>query len=439
MNTEISKELLKFIKNSPSSFHAIDTIKEKLNENGFIELFESKKWNIQKGNKYYVTRNSSSLIAFKIGDDLENYSFNIISSHSDSPTFKIKENFEIESGKKYIQLNTEKYGGMIYSTWMDRPLSVAGRVIIKNENELRTTLVNIDKDLLLIPNVAIHMNKEVNQGMKFNEQIDMLPLYGTVENGKDNFMELVADYADVDKENILSSDLFLYNRMKPTIWGSKDEFISSPKLDDLQCAFSSLKAFLEGLNPKSINVYCCFDNEEVGSQTKQGAASTFLEDALSRISENLGKNREEYLCALASSLMLSADNAHAVHPNHPELSDPTNRVYVNEGIVIKYNANQKYTTDAVSAALFKSYCKKANVPYQTFTNRSDLPGGSTLGNIASTQVSISMVDIGLAQLSMHSSYETAGIKDTYYMYKVMKEFYNSHIEKSESEILSITV
>jgi len=439
MNTKISKELLNFIEKCPSCFHAIETIKEKLNENGFIELFESKKWNIERCKNYYVTRNSSSIIAFKIGEEINNYSFNIIASHSDSPTFKIKENFEIESSKKYIQLNTEKYGGMIYSTWLDRPLSVAGRVIVKNENELSTKLVNIDKDLVLIPNVAIHMNKEVNSGMKYNEQIDLLPLYGTIENGKDNFMDLIAEYANVEKENILSSDLFLYNRMKPTIWGSKEEFISSPKLDDLQCAFSSLKAFLEGSNSKSINVYCCFDNEEVGSQTKQGAASTFLEDALSRINENLGKNREEYLCALASSLMLSADNAHAVHPNHPELSDPTNRVYLNEGIVIKYNANQKYTTDAVSAALFKSYCKKADVPYQTFTNRSDLPGGSTLGNIASTQISISMVDIGLAQLSMHSSYETAGIKDTYFMYEVMKEFYNSHIEKSESEILSITV
>lgn len=439
MNRKISEELLKFIENSPSCFHAINKIKEELNEKNFIELFESKKWNIEMGKNYYVTRNSSSIISFKVGEELDNYSFNIIASHSDSPSFKIKENFEIESSKKYIQLNTEKYGGMIYSTWMDRPLSVAGRVVVKNENKFQTKLVNVDKDLVLIPNVAIHMNKEVNTGMKYNEQIDMLPLFGTFENGKDIFMDIISEYAGVEKENILSMDLFLYNRMKPTIWGSKNEFISSPKLDDLQCAFSSLRAFINGSNKKSINVYCCFDNEEVGSQTKQGAASTFLEDVLSRINENIGKNREEYLCALASSLMLSADNAHAIHPNHPELSDPTNRVHMNEGIVIKYNANQKYTTDAVSAALFKSYCKSADVPYQTYTNRSDMLGGSTLGNIASTHISISMVDIGLAQLSMHSSYETAGIKDTCYMIKVMEEFYNSHIEKAESEILNITI
>jgi aspartyl aminopeptidase len=299
-------------------------------------------------------------------------------------------------------------------------------------------LVNVDRDLVLIPNVAIHMNKEVNTGMKYNEQVDLLPLFATFKDGKNTFMDIIAESVGEKKDNIISSDLFLYNRMKPSVWGSENEFISSPKLDDLQCAFSSLKAFIDGSNSNSINVCCCFDNEEVGSGTKQGAASTFLDDTLSRVNENLGKSREEYLCALASSLLLSADNAHAVHPNHQELSDPTNRVYMNEGIVIKYNANQKYTTDALSAALIKSYCIKADVPYQIYTNRSDMAGGSTLGNIASSQVSINMVDIGLAQLAMHSSYETAGIKDTYYMIKVMKEFYNSHIEKNESEILNIT-
>lgn len=437
MFTEISKELLNFIEKSPSCFHVVKTIKEELNKNGFQELLESKKWNLELGKNYYVTRNSSSIIAFKVGEDLDEYSFNIIASHSDSPSFKIKENYEIETNKKYIQLNTEKYGGMIYSTWMDRPLSVAGRVVVKNNNKIESKLVNIDKDLALIPNVAIHMNKEINSNMKYNEQVDLLPLYGTYDDGKNNFLDMVAEYADVEKQSILSTDLYLYNRMKPTIWGSHDEFISSPKLDDLQCAFSSLKAFISGSNSKSVNVYCCFDNEEVGSQTKQGAESTFLEDTLIRVNDNLGKTNEDYLCALSSSMMLSADNAHAVHPNHPELSDPTNCVYLNEGIVIKYNANQKYTTDAVSASLLKNYLSSANVPYQNYTNRSDMPGGSTLGNIASTQVSIKMVDIGLAQLSMHSSYETAGIKDTYYMFKLMEEFYNSHIEEINSEAWNI--
>ncbi len=437
MYLEISNELLSFIKKCPSVFHAVESITNELENEGFVELLESKKWNVKKGGKYYVTRNSSSVIAFKIGDNLDDYSFNIVASHSDSPTFKIKYNYKIESAKKYIQLNTEKYGGMIYSSWFDRPLSVAGRVIVKNNDYYKTKLVNIDKDLILIPNVAIHMNKEVNSSMKYNEQVDLIPLYGEIDKEKDNFMEIVSKYADTEKENIISSDLFLYNRMEPSIWGSDGEFISSPRLDNLQCAFSTMKGFLKASNSKSINVYCCFDNEEVGSKTKQGAASTFLENVLKRINDKLGKSNEEYLCALASSFMISADNAHAVHPNHPEISDPTNRVYMNEGVVIKHNANQKYTTDAVSSALFKGYCTEQNVPYQCFTNRSDMLGGSTLGNIASSKVSINTVDIGLAQLSMHSSYETAGIKDTYYLVNVMEEFFNSHIKETENGVLCV--
>ncbi len=432
MHREISNELLNFIEKSPSCFHAIEAIKEELNNNGFEELLESKAWKLEKGKKYYVTRNSSSVIAFKIGEDLDNYSFNMTASHSDSPVFKVKDNYEIEAAKNYIQLNTEKYGGMLHATWMDRPLSVAGRLVVKEGNKLVTKLVDVNRDLLLIPNVAIHMNRDANSGMKYNEQVDMLPLFGTAENAKGVFMDIIAEAADVTKDDIVSHDLFLYNRMKPSVWGSKEEFISSPKLDDLQCAFASLKAFISAYSKKSINIYCCFDNEEVGSQTKQGAQSTFLVDILNRINEGLGKNKEDYYRAIASSFMLSSDNAHAVHPNHPEKSDPTNRVFMNEGIVIKYNANQKYTTDGVSAALFKTICEKAQVPYQSYTNRSDVAGGGTLGNVATTHVSIKMVDIGLAQLAMHSSYETAGIKDTHYMIKAMEEFYNSHLEETSS-------
>ncbi|MDF2676751.1 MAG: family aminopeptidase [Bacillota bacterium] len=441
MYNQFTKELLKFIEHCPSSFHAINSIEKELIENGFKSLSENKKWILQTGKKYYVTRNQSSIIAFKIGNNLDDFNFNIIASHSDSPTFKIKENYKLNVDKKYVKLNTEKYGGMIFSSWMDRPLSVAGRVIIKTENSIETKLVNVDKDLVLIPNVAIHMNKEINTGMKYNEQVDLIPLFGTYEkneNEEDNFLELIAKLAKTKKENILSHDLFLYNRMKPSVWGSNGEFISSPKLDDLQCAFTSLKAFLSGSNTKSINLFCCFDNEEVGSGTKQGAASTFLKHTLERLSENLGKTKEEYLCALSTSFMLSADNAHAVHPNHPELSDPTNKVYMNEGVVIKYNANQKYTTDGVSSSLVKHYCNAGKIPYQSYINRSDIAGGSTLGNIASSQVSIKMADIGIAQLAMHSSYETAGNKDTYYMFKLMEEFYNSHIEETDGGTFTIS-
>jgi len=434
---EISKEMLDFIKKCPSVFHAVEAIKEELKSDGFAELGEGKKWNLEKGKKYFVTRNYSSIIAFKVGEDLCDYSFNIVASHGDSPSFKIKDNYKIESGK-YIQLNTEKYGGMIYSTWFDRPLSAAGRVILKNDNGIETRLVNIDKDLVVIPNVAIHMNKEVNSSMKYNEQVDLLPLYGSLKDGGDNFMDVVAKYSDVEKECILSTDLFLYNRMEPSIWGINDEFISSSKLDNLQCAYATLKGFIKGNNSKSINVYCCFDNEEVGSGTKQGAASTFLEDVLKRINSNLGKTSEDYHCALSSSFMVSADNAHAVHPNHPEKSDPTNRVYMNEGIVIKHNAGQKYTTDAVSSAVFQSLCEASGVPFQHYSNRSDMPGGSTLGNIASLNVSINTVDVGIAQLAMHSSYETAGVMDTCYMIKIIEEFFNSHITEIKIGALNIT-
>lgn len=437
MYKEVSKEMLEFIKKSPSAFHAVESIVGELKSDGFVELTESEKWILEKGGKYYVTRNYSSVIAFKIGEDLDGYSFNIVASHSDSPSFKIKDNYKIETNK-YIQLNTEKYGGMIYSTWFDRPLSAAGRVIIKNDKGIETRLVNIDRDLVIIPNVAIHMNKEVNSSMKYNEQVDLLPLYGSLKDSKDNFMDVVAEYADVEKECIISTDLFLYNRMEPSIWGSNDEFISSAKLDNLQCAYATLKGFIKGNNSKSVKVYCCFDNEEVGSGTKQGAASTFLEDVLKRINNNLGKTTEDYHCALSSSFMISADNAHAVHPNHPEKSDPSNRVYMNEGIVIKHNASQKYTTDAVSSAVFQLLCETSGIPFQHYSNRSDMPGGSTLGNIASLNVSVNTVDIGIAQLAMHSSYETAGVMDTYYMVKIMEEFFNSYFAETKTGALNIT-
>lgn len=437
MYSKTSADLLEFIKKCPSVFHAVSSIKNELEAEGFLELTEGKKWTVKKGGGYFVTRNSSSIIAFKVGEDLDGYSFNIVASHCDSPTFKIKEGYKIEQSKKYIQLNTEKYGGMIYSAWFDRPLSVAGRVIVKNGGSLETRLVNIDKDLVLIPNVAIHMNREMNLNMKYNEQVDLMPLYGLSGDGGDNFDDLISQYANVPKDDIMSTDLFLYNRTQPSIWGSNGEFISSPKLDNLQCAYSTLKGFLKGSSQKSVNVYCCFDNEEVGSGTKQGAGSTFLEDVLKRINLNLGKTEEDYICALASSFLVSADNAHAVHPNHPELSDPTNRVYMNEGIVIKHNANQKYTTDAVSSAVFKVLCQNANVPYQGYTNRSDVAGGSTLGNIASSKVSINMVDVGLAQLSMHSSYETAGVKDTLYMISVIEEFFNCHVDAKSPGVLEV--
>lgn len=429
MNIQHVEELFQFIENSPSCFHAIETIREKLNDEGFIELVEGRSWQIEKGKKYYVTRNLSSIIAFKIPEnDLKN--FHIVASHSDSPTFKIKENAEIEVNNKYVKLNTEKYGGMICSTWFDRPLSIAGRILVKEGNVVKTHLVNIDKDLVIIPNLAIHMNRSVNDGYKYNAQIDMLPLYGD-NTSKGSLMKTVAQSVGVEEDSILGTDLFLYNRMRGTKIGANSEYISSPRLDDLECAYASLSAFLSETNSNSASVYCVFDNEEVGSGTKQGADSTLLYDVLRRINMCLGNSEEDYYKLIASSFMVSADNAHALHPNYSDKSDPTNKVYMNDGIVIKYNANQKYTTDAVSASIFKSICDSVNVPYQTFTNRSDILGGSTLGNISNAHVSLNTIDIGLAQLAMHSTYETAGAKDVTYLIEALKAFYNTSIEQVE--------
>lgn len=429
MSSNHVKQLFKFIENSPSCFHAIKTITEELKNEGFVEIKEKDTWQIEQGKKYYVTRNLSSVIAFKIPQN-DFKSFNIVASHSDSPTFKIKENAEIEVNNKYVKLNTEKYGGMICSTWFDRPLSIAGRILVKENNAVKTHLVNIDKDLVIIPNLAIHMNREVNDGYTYNAQIDMLPLYGD-NSSKGSLMKTIAKEVNVEEESILGTDLFLYNRMNGTKIGSNEEYISSPRLDDLECAFTSLSAFLSENTSNSASVYCVFDNEEVGSGTKQGADSTFLYDVLRRINISLGKTEEDYYRLISSSFMVSADNAHALHPNYTDKSDLTNKVYMNDGIVIKYNANQKYTTDAVSASIFKTICDSVDVPYQTFTNRSDILGGSTLGNISNAHVSLNTIDIGLAQLAMHSTYETAGAKDVTYMIDAIKAFYNTSIEQVE--------
>ena len=419
-----NEELLQFLDNSPSAFHATANMCEMLKNAGFTRLYEGEKWNLEAGNGYYVTRNDSALIAFKIPKQ-DFAGFQIMASHSDSPVFKIKANAEIAVENQYVKLNVEKYGGMICSTWLDRPLSVAGRVIVRTADGIATKLVNVDRDLMIIPNLAIHMNRQVNDGYAFNAQKDMLPLFceAAEKQVKGCFTELIANEAGVTAEDILDMDMFLYNRMKGTLLGADGEFIASPHLDDLQCAFASLNGFLAGENAKNINVFACFDNEEVGSGTKQGAASTLLSDVLCRINKALGKDEEDFYRAVAGSFMLSCDNAHAVHPNYQQKTDVNNCNYMNEGIVIKSHAGQKYTSDAVSIAIFKAICEKAGVPVQFFANRSDAAGGSTLGNIAMAQVSMNTVDIGLPQLAMHSAYETSGVKDTGYLIEASKEFY----------------
>lgn len=424
---EVNKELLQFLDHSPNAFYAVANMQKELEDAGFTRLYEGCPWTLSGGHGYYVTRNDSAIIAFRIPEG-EYQGFQIMASHCDSPVFKIKTNAELVVDNSYVKLNVEKYGGMLCAPWLDRPLSVAGRAIVQTEESIATKLVNVDRDLLIIPNVAIHMNRQVNDGYAFNAQVDMLPLFCEQGEEKNQFMQLIADEAGVQVEDILDTDLFLYDRMKGTTLGLHGEFIASGRLDDLQCAFASLKGFLAAELKQSIAVHCVYDNEEVGSGTKQGAASTFLKDTLQRISRAMGRSEEQYLMSIASSFMISADNAHAVHPNHAEKADPTNRPYMNRGIVIKYSANQKYTTDGVSGAVMRAICKRAEVPYQTFTNRSDMLGGSTLGNISQAQVALNTVDVGLPQLAMHSPYETAGARDTAYLIEAARVLFSSSFE-----------
>ncbi|MBR1622813.1 MAG: M18 family aminopeptidase [Pseudobutyrivibrio sp.] len=421
------KGLFEFIEESPSQFHVIENERQRFLKDGFEELSEAKAWKLELGKNYFVTRNGSSIIAFRMPKK-EYKSFMIMASHSDSPTFRIKEQPEMKEGH-YVKLNTEKYGGMLMTPWFDRPLSIAGRAIVRTNAGVESRLVNFDRDLCMLPSLAIHMNREANDGYKYNAQKDMLPLVSMDEGF--NLKKLVADELSVKEDEIVGSDLFLYNREHGRVWGANDEFISIRRLDDLQCSYSSMMGLLAAENSESaVQVHVTFDNEEVGSGTKQGADSTFLYDALVRINEAMGENTSYLLAAIANSFMVSADNAHALHPNYPEKSDPTNKVYINEGVVIKFNANQKYMTDGLAFGIFSEICRKAKVPYQTFVNRSDVAGGSTLGNISNGHVSINGVDIGLAQLAMHSCYETAGVKDTEYLLKIATKFYDCVIENT---------
>lgn len=418
----MNKKLFDFINSCPSAYHTADTLKNDLLKNGFTEISENKRCELAPGKSYFVTRNGSSLIAFKLPEKSFN-GFLIAASHSDSPSFKIKENGTFEQNG-YNKLSTEKYGGMLCSTWLDKPLSVAGRVVISTDNGGKTKLVNSKAPVAVIPNVAIHMNRSANESSSFNAAVDMLPLFSC--GGEDfSFEKLLCELSGVNKEQLLSSDVFLYN---PQACAEVNDMICAPRLDDLQCVFATEQAFLTAENNNSVTVLAVFDNEEVGSSSKQGAASTFLYETLYKISAAYGKTNEDFFCDIANGFMLSCDNAHACHPNHPEYSDPENRCRLNGGVVIKHSANQRYASDGVSAAVFKKIADYAGVPTQNYYNRADILGGSTLGNISNTVVSLNTVDIGLAQLAMHSSFETAGALDTEYMFKAVSRFFSSHLE-----------
>ncbi len=422
-----AEKCLAFIDESVSCYHAVENVEKRLKEGGFLKLDEKEAWNIVPGGSYYVKRGDSSLAAFRVPEG-EIKGFHVAASHSDSPSFKVKTNPEMAVEDKYLKLNTEGYGGMLCATWFDRSLSLAGRVVYAGSDGLSSVNVNIDEDLLIIPSLAIHMNRDANKGTEFNIQTQMLPFLGGLKEeypnkGKGIVKEKISDILGIKEDNILGSDLFLYVREKGKLGGLEKELMIAPRLDDLECVYASMEAILTS-KPQSYCTMCIvFDNEEVGSHTRQGAASTFLKDTLERIGEKLGKTGEAYLRLLADSFMISADNAHALHPNYPEKADPENRPLLNGGIVIKYHGSQRYTTDGYSEAVMKSLCKEAGAPYQEFHNRSDIAGGSTLGNVSAGQVSIPAVDIGLSQLAMHSAVETAGSRDVEYLVQVIGKFF----------------
>lgn len=414
------KDVIKLLEHSESAFQVVENIEAELKKAKYEKLDESKTYKLEKGKKYYVTRNGSSIIAFNVGSKLKDPAMLIAASHTDCPSFKVKPEAFI-FGKDFLQLNTEIYGGPLLHPWFDRPLSLAGRVMVKEKGIKAVNFVD-EEPFCIIPSVCIHFNRDANKGKELNPQVDLLPLVSLADG---DFKDYLAKKLKVKKENVVSFDLYLYPQEKAINWGMKKEFLSSFHIDNAECAYTTLNGFINTFNDNNINVYACFDNEEVGSLTRQGASSDFLQVTLERICASL---KIDYYSLLAKSFMLSSDNAHSVHPNHPELSDPKNRPIMNKGIVIKQNANQSYTSDGLSIALFKNLLDKAKVPYQFFTNRSDIRGGGTLGNISNSHVSIMAVDIGLAQLAMHSCYETAGIKDIEYMEKALKAFYSSTLK-----------
>ncbi len=427
---DLNEELLSFISRSPTAFHAVENTAKALADAGFEELRETDDWSLAPGARRFVRRNGSSLIAFCVPQDRP-AGFLLAAAHSDSPCFKLKEN-AVLAGDGYVRLSVEKYGGMLCAPWLDRPLSLAGRVTLREGGRIVSRLVDLVRPVALIPNLAIHMDRSANEGKSYDVRTDMPALLSLA--GARGPEALVAGALGVKEEDLLSKELFLYPCSPGTVWGAENEFVSSPRLDDLQCVFGCLRGFLGSGESACLKALCVFDNEEVGSASKQGADSSFLTDVLRRVCFALGMDESGYLRCAANGFMVSADNAHALHPNHPEHADRCERPVPNGGVVIKYNANARYTTDSVSAAVFSEICRAAEVPVQRYSNRADKPGGSTLGNISLSHLSLECVDIGLAQLAMHSCYETAGAKDTDYLVRAMKEYFSRSLRKTAEGI-----
>lgn len=430
MEKVLAKELIEFLYNSPSASHGVESVKAILSDAGFTEIKEADKWDLKKGDKHYVVKNGSALIAFEVGNEnIEEAGFRLIGAHTDVPGFRIKPNPQMISENTYVKLNTEVYGGPILSTWYDRPLGIAGKVAVKGLSPLKPEirLVNINKPLLIIPSLAIHMNREVNNGYKYNAQVDTLPLLGLINDKlerEDYLMNILAQELNVNKEDILNFELGLYEYEKGSLIGMNEELISSGRFDDLWMVFAGVKALVDSKETDATKVMVCIDNEEIGSRTAQGASSSILNNLLERIILGLGKDTESYYRALANSIMISADLSHAVHPNLGDKHDPTNRPVLGNGPVLKMAASGSYSTDSFNGAVFASVCESANVPFQKFVNRSDVRGGSTIGPITSALLNIPVIDMGAPVLGMHSIRELAAVKDNYYTVKAFTEFFS---------------
>ena len=425
---DLALDLINFLDKSPVNFYAVKSIKSELDAHGFSELDSRNKWNIEKGGKYYVTKNNSAIFAFIAGDNITENGFKLICAHSDSPGFRIKPNPVMKTEGGIIKLNTEVYGGPILYTWFDRPLSIAGRVIIKSDNPLypKQETIKIERPILVIPHIAIHMNRTVNDGNPISKQKDMLPVLSVINKNLETenlLVNLIAEELNINSDDILDFDLFLYDTQKGSLAGLNNELISCGRLDDLAMAHAGLQALLNSESCGATKILAVFDNEETGSGTKQGAASPILRNIMERIISCFGGSSDDFYRSIASSFMISADMAHALHPNYPEKHDPTNHPIMGNGPVIKIHANQKYLTDADSAAVFKQICKLAGVPYQEFVNHSDVVGGSTLGNILTSQIEIRGVDMGNPMWAMHSIRETACVDDHYYAVKAFTKFF----------------
>ncbi|MBE6914954.1 MAG: M18 family aminopeptidase [Ruminococcaceae bacterium] len=429
MERSEAKRLLEFIRSCPSVYHTVERLRAMLEQAGYARLRENAPWQLAPGGKYYVVRGGASIAAFRVPSRGAPARFRIAAAHSDSPAFKLKPNAEL-CGGGYVRVNTEPYGGMLMHGWLDRPLSVAGRVLVRTDEGVAARVADVGRDILVIPSLAVHMDRSANDGRKYLANVDTLPLLG----GKDRaggLHALIAEAAGVCEQDIVDADLFVYCREPGGLVGAEEDYILSPRLDDLECVWGCVRGFLDSAETPDIPVCCIFDNEEVGSATRQGAGSAFLRDTLRRVALALGSDEQAFQAMLADSFMVSADNAHAVHPNHPEYADSENCPRMNGGVVIKYNAARRYATDGVSAALFREVCRAADVPVQVYANRSDLPGGSTLGSIAETMLPVRTVDIGMAQLAMHSAVETAGSRDPELLVRAMTAYYAAELSLSE--------